>query len=130
MVDEQDTSEEPDELKMLFKKFPGLRQQLLTIAEATDPPPPTNSGPGNAFGKYDSHKKQKPWTKDIGYQNGVSTLRRALNEDPTGGVQEYCELMKIINARKDAEAADASFRRQIAERDAQHIGQLIQEEKN
>ncbi|KAI0124952.1 hypothetical protein BJ170DRAFT_483125 [Xylariales sp. AK1849] len=125
-----DDSDEPDQLKMLFRKYPLLRSQLRHIAAATDPPSTVIKN-NNSPDKFDSRKKMaKPWNRDIGNQTGVEALRRALQKDHTGGLQEYCELAKILNARKDQENADVVFRRKLAERDAELIGQLIREERD
>ena len=75
---------------------------------------------------------KEPWTKDVGFQNGVAALRRALNGPECEGLAEYCELVRYQNARKaeaEAEDPDAAFRRLRAQRDAQVIGQLIKSEK-
>ncbi|KAI1855329.1 hypothetical protein JX265_006528 [Neoarthrinium moseri] len=125
----QDGAEEPDEFNKLFQKYPNLSSQLLAIAGETDPPATMTPGSesGEKFGFR--RKNPKPWTKEIGIQNALNALRKARDEDFSGGIQEFCELVKITNARKEQENADDVFRRLAAQRDAQEIGQLIRTEK-
>ncbi|KAH8678124.1 hypothetical protein BX600DRAFT_507093 [Xylariales sp. PMI_506] len=117
---------ESDELNVLFRKYPLLRSQLKSIADATDPPPPEDKNHNHMNPR---RKKQQPWTREVGYQNGIDALRRALQKDVSGGLQEYCELVKILNERKDRDNAEEA-RRQAAARDAEVIGQLMREERD
>ncbi|KAK8862894.1 zinc finger domain-containing protein [Apiospora arundinis] len=131
-------------LSKLFKKYPELPQQLRDIADATDPPKDDKSGGGNSRNNRfnprggrggGGNKRQEPWTKEIGLQNGMNLLRRNLaspSPQQSEGLREYCELFKHEMAQKaeQGEDPDALFRRRAAEHDAEVIRRLMEEEES
>lgn len=122
----QDGSEKPDEFKQLFSKYPNLSAQLLQVAEETDPPSVMTPSPEHGERLGPRRKKPMPWTKEVGMQNALAKLRQLRDEDDTGGIQEFCELLKIIKARD----AEGDSRAAAAQQDASLIGQLIRDERD
>jgi zinc finger HIT domain-containing protein 3 len=122
----QDGSEKPDEFNQLFRKYPNLSIQLLQVAEATDPPSVMTPSPEYGERLGPRRKKPVPWTKEIGMQNALTKLRQLRDEDDTGGIQEFCELIKIMKARDE----DVGSGQAAAQQDADLIGQLIRDERD
>ncbi|KAK8025190.1 hypothetical protein PG990_003013 [Apiospora arundinis] len=108
------------------------------------PPKDDKSGGGNSRNNRfnprggrggGGNKRQEPWTKEIGLQNGMNLLRRNLaspSPQQSEGLREYCELFKHEMAQKaeQGEDPDALFRRRAAEHDAEVIRRLMEEEES
>ncbi|ETS79054.1 hypothetical protein PFICI_08907 [Pestalotiopsis fici W106-1] len=130
--------QQPDEFNKLFAKYPALASYLNQIADSTEPPSndPEGGDNGDAGGggggsKFSSHPRKKPrhnkpWTREVGLQNGLHKLRQLRDQDTTGALKEFGELVLMINAQKAQEEA----RKVEAQRDAELIGQLIREERD
>ncbi|KAI1210652.1 uncharacterized protein F4807DRAFT_459492 [Annulohypoxylon truncatum] len=121
------------EYKTLIQRYPNLERLLWNIAAATDPPDTSGGKSGTLPGSHKGHRKaNQPWTKDVGYENGVAVLRRTRDNpgDDRDALREYCELVRIYSAKRDAANAEADFRRQLAREDAKAIGDLIRAEKS
>jgi hypothetical protein len=123
------STEQPDEFSRLFAKYPALATCLHQIADSTEPPSTMTPSPDDGD-RIGSKRKQphgsKPWTREIGLQNGLRKLRQLRDQDSTGGLQEFCDLVLMLNAKKAQEEA----RRTEAQKDAEMIGQLIREERD
>lgn len=115
------------EYKALTQKYPNLERLLWNIAAATDPPPTSDIPVGAGKGP---RKKNQLWTKDIGYENGIEELRRTRDTpgNDRDALREYCELVRLHSARREAANAEASVRQQAAKDDAKAIGDLIRAE--
>ncbi|KAI1381550.1 hypothetical protein F4677DRAFT_129532 [Hypoxylon crocopeplum] len=122
------------EYKALVQKYPNLEGLLWNIAAATDPPAsnanaPTKNGalPGSNRGH---HKTNQPWTKDIGYENGVKMLRRtrATPGNDRDALKEYSELVRLYLSRRESANIAANTRQQFAQDDVKAIGELMRAE--
>ncbi|KAI1388291.1 uncharacterized protein F4822DRAFT_240874 [Hypoxylon trugodes] len=115
------------EYKMLIRRYPNLERLLWNIAAATDPPT-SNDGTNNKLlgSNRGNRKANQPWTKDIGYENGVEALRRTRETpgDDRDALREYCELVQLYLSKKAA----ADTRQQLAQDDAKTIGELMRAE--
>ncbi|KAI1780461.1 hypothetical protein F4818DRAFT_435667 [Hypoxylon cercidicola] len=122
------------EYKALLRKYPNLERLLWDIAVATDPP----SDNGSAHGKHGAmpgsvkggRKPNQPWTKDMGYENGVEALRRTREApgDDRDALKEYCELVRQYSAKREYVAA-TKVRREVAQDDARAISNLLRAEE-
>ncbi|KAI1084403.1 hypothetical protein F5B20DRAFT_576542 [Whalleya microplaca] len=124
------------EYKVLIQKYPRLEAILWTLAAATDPPAHDDFGdakhtalPGSNAGFR--RKANQPWTKDVGYDNAVKTMRRIRNGpgDDRDAVQEFCELHRLFLARKESADTAARIRQQLAKDNADVIGSLLRVEE-
>ncbi|KAI1139556.1 hypothetical protein F5Y05DRAFT_411745 [Hypoxylon sp. FL0543] len=124
------------EYKELTRRYPNLEYLLWNIAAATDPPNSDGTGsgkPGATHGSNRGYRKaNQPWTKDMGYENGIEVLRRTRDGpgDDRDALREYCELVRIYSARRESANAEANIRQQIAKDNARAIGELIKAEKS
>ncbi|KAI1095426.1 hypothetical protein F5B19DRAFT_441487 [Rostrohypoxylon terebratum] len=121
------------EYKTLTQRYPNLERLLWNIAAATDPPDTSNGKSGALPGFSRGHRKtNQSWTKDVGYENGVKELRRTRDSpgDDRDALREYCELVRIYSAKREAANSEAEFRKQLARDDAKAIGDLIRAERN
>ncbi|KAI0843342.1 hypothetical protein F5Y06DRAFT_2015 [Hypoxylon sp. FL0890] len=124
------------EYKALTQRYPNLEHLLWNIAAATDPPnsdSPNSGKHGTLPGSNKGHRKTtQPWTKDMGYENGIEVLRRTRDGpgDDRDALREYCELVRIYTARRESANAEADIRRQIAKDNAKAISELIKKEKS
>ncbi|KAI0009316.1 hypothetical protein F4779DRAFT_617762 [Xylariaceae sp. FL0662B] len=125
------------EYKKLIQKYPRLEAILWNLAAATDPPTGVNGGnakhaalPGSSAGFR--RKAAQPWTKDLGYENAVNTMRQIRNSpgDDRDAIQEFCELHRLFLARKESFDTAARIRQQFAKDDADVIGSLMRDEKS
>ncbi|KAI1106750.1 hypothetical protein F4804DRAFT_329945 [Jackrogersella minutella] len=123
------------EYKTLTQKYPNLERLLWNIAAATDPP--TSHGDSNERNNTPSgsnqgyRKTNKPWTKDLGYEKGIEVLRRTRDNpgDDRDALREYCELVRLYTARREAAISEANIRQQRAQENAKAIKDLIRAEK-
>ena len=104
---------------MLFRKYPGLQEQLLKINAATLPPAETGGQklaiPASLMRGI---PKKETWNHDIGIRNGKEALR------------EYTELiLHVLNhGGADADASDV-VRQQVAQEDTRLIERLMAGER-
>lgn len=124
------SSAQPDEFNKIFAKYPNLASYLHQIADETEPPPPNlTSGPdgggGSGFRRRQQQQQRKPWTREVGMQNGLHKLRQLRDRDTSGALQEFCDLVHVLNAQK----ADEEARQLAAQRDAEAIAQMIRDER-
>ncbi|OLN95293.1 putative zinc-finger protein C4F10.19c [Colletotrichum chlorophyti] len=130
--------DDSDQLRYLFRRYPGLQTRLLDIIAATEPPPDAQGAGGSlndmmrARATAAANPKKEQWTHDVGIRNGKEALRKARNEDGEvgEGVREYIELINhlVSQASADAEAEEV-IRRRAAEKDAELIRRLMAEER-
>ncbi|KHN95863.1 zinc finger (HIT type) family protein [Metarhizium album ARSEF 1941] len=123
-----DTSEH---LQHLFRKYPGLTQQLLDIHAATQPPQEAPDGRIPASLMQNVAKKSS-WNHDIGIKNGKEALRRARMAEGEAGeaIREYTELiLHLINTRDDEDEVTRRLQQQAAHEDTQLIEQLLAQER-
>ncbi|KAI1408157.1 hypothetical protein F5Y13DRAFT_113560 [Hypoxylon sp. FL1857] len=121
------------EYKALTQRYPNLEYLLWNIAAATDPPNTNGNGNGKHGGSNNGYRKaNQPWTKDMGYENGIEALRRTRDNpgDDRDALREYCELVRIYSARRESANAEANIRQQLAKEDAEAIGELLKAEKS
>ncbi|KAI0142413.1 hypothetical protein F4776DRAFT_661480 [Hypoxylon sp. NC0597] len=124
------------EYKALTQRYPNLEYLLWNIAAATDPPSSngvSNGKHGVPPGSNKGYRKtNQPWTKDMGYENGIEVLRRTRDNpgDDRDALREYCELVRIYSARRESANTEANIRQQRAKEDAKAIGELIKAEKS
>ncbi|KAI1449546.1 hypothetical protein F5Y02DRAFT_372017 [Annulohypoxylon stygium] len=127
-----DTIADLPEYKTLIQRYPNLERLLWNIAAATDPPDTSSAKSGTLPNSTRGHRKtNQPWTKDVGYENGVKELRRTRDSpgDDRDALREYCELVRIYSAKREAANSEAEFRKQLARDNAKAIGDLIRAEK-
>ncbi|KAF5678514.1 zinc finger domain-containing protein [Fusarium circinatum] len=123
--------ESSEKLRLLFRKYPGLPDQLRKIDAATLPPPEAKSAIPASLLKG-LPPKQEAWNHDIGIQNGKEALRKARRADGEQGdaIREYSELilhlMNTENARTDV---DNIIRQKMAREDTKLIERLMAQEK-
>ncbi|OHW92065.1 hit zinc finger [Colletotrichum incanum] len=116
--------DDSDQLRYLFRRYPGLQRRLLDIIAATEPPPEMQSTGSSlndmmkARAMAAANPKKEQWTHDVGIRNGREALRKARNaagEDGEGA-----------NAAAEAEEV---IRKQAAEKDAELIRRLMTEDR-
>ncbi|WKT39671.1 hypothetical protein QSH57_001490 [Fusarium oxysporum f. sp. vasinfectum] len=123
--------ESSEKLRLLFRKYPGLPDQLRKIDAATLPPPEAKPAIPASLLKG-LPPKQEAWNHDIGIQNGKEALRKARRADGEQGdaIREYSELilhlMNTDNARTDV---DNILRQKMAQEDTKLIERLMAQEK-
>ncbi|KAI0181976.1 hypothetical protein GGR52DRAFT_526976 [Hypoxylon sp. FL1284] len=120
------------EYKTLVRKYPNLERLLWDIAVATDPPANNGGLPGNHGTLSASNKGRKatqPWTKDMGYENGVDVLRQARDApgDDREALREYCELVRHYSAKR--ETSTTVDRANVAREDAATIKDFLKTEQ-
>jgi hypothetical protein len=122
-----DTSED---LRALFKLYPGLAAHLEQIHTAMQPPSPAaaaqNRFSSNSHRGYGGRGKG-PWTAERGLENGQKALdvaRNAFGKDGEG-VREYCELVLDLISRGEGLDAASLIQKQLEEENAQIIKQLL-----
>lgn len=123
--------ETSEKLRLLFRKYPSLPDQLLKIDAATLPPPETKSAIPASLLKG-LPPKQEAWNHDIGIQNGKEALRKARRADGEQGdaIREYSELiLHLINTESANADADNVLRQQLAQEDTKLIERLMAQEK-
>lgn len=126
--------ETSDRLRLLFRKYPGLPDQLLQIHAATLPPREAASQPSGIPASLlkGLPPKKETWNHDIGIQNGKEALRKARRAIGEQGdaIREYSELiLHLINAQdSESDVADL-LRQQLAQEDSKLIERLMTEEK-
>ncbi|KAI2632372.1 hypothetical protein GGR54DRAFT_583211 [Hypoxylon sp. NC1633] len=123
------------EYKALARKYPNLESLLWNIAAATDPPIDnggSNAKLGTSHGFNKGYRKaNQPWTKDIGYENGIKVLRKTRDApgNDRDALKEYCELVRLYLARKESSAeAVRKTREQFPEDDVKAIKDLMRSE--
>ncbi|KAK2055664.1 hypothetical protein LY76DRAFT_661579 [Colletotrichum caudatum] len=130
--------DDSDQLRYLFRKYPGLQARLLDILAATEPPPEMQSTGSSlndmmkARAMAAANPKKEQWTHDVGIRNGKAALRKARNAagEDGEGVREYIELINHLMSEANAAAeAEEVVRKQAAEKDAELIRRLMAEER-
>lgn len=129
--------DDSDQLRWLFRRYPGLRRRLLEILAATEPPPELQ-GTGNSLNDVMKAKalaaanpKREQWTHDIGIRNGKEALRKARNAagEEGEGVREYVELINHLVSKGEDAAAEEAIRKSAAEKDTELIRRLMAEDR-
>ncbi|RGP79690.1 zinc finger hit domain-containing 3 [Fusarium longipes] len=123
--------ETSDKLRLLFRKYPNLPDQLLKIDAATLPPPETKSAIPASLLKG-LPPKQEAWNHDIGIQNGKEALRKARRAGGEQGdaIREYTELiLHLMNTESANTDVDTILRQQLAQEDTKLIERLMAQEK-
>ncbi|KAG8674708.1 hypothetical protein FPOAC2_00742 [Fusarium poae] len=123
--------ETSEKLRLLFRKYPDLPDQLLKIDAATLPPPETKPAIPASLLKG-LPPKQEAWNHDIGIQNGKEALRKARRAGGEQGdaIREYSELiLHLINTESANTDVDNILRQQLAQEDTKLIERLMQQEK-
>ncbi|KAK2044400.1 hypothetical protein LZ31DRAFT_565916 [Colletotrichum somersetense] len=130
--------DDSDQLRYLFRKYPGLQARLLDILAATEPPPEMQSTGSSlndmmkARAMAAANPKKEQWTHDVGIRNGKAALRKARNAagEDGEGVREYIELINHLMSEANAAAeAEEVIRKQAAEKDAKLIRRLMAEDR-
>ncbi|KAK2032218.1 hypothetical protein LX32DRAFT_583266 [Colletotrichum zoysiae] len=130
--------DDSDQLRYLFRKYPGLQARLLDILAATEPPPEMQSTGSSlndmmkARAMAAANPKKEQWTHDVGIRNGKAALRKARNAagEDGEGVREYIELINHLMSEANAAAeAEEVIRKQAAEKDAELIRRLMAEDR-
>ncbi|KAF4967283.1 hypothetical protein FSARC_5113 [Fusarium sarcochroum] len=120
-----------DKLRLLFRKYPNLPQQLLQIDAATLPPPEAKSAIPASLLKGLPPKKET-WNHDIGIQNGKEALRKARRAHGEQGdaIREYSELvLHLLNTDNTNADLGNVLRQQLAQEDTKLIERLMAQEK-
>ncbi|KAI5462210.1 hypothetical protein BGZ63DRAFT_485681 [Mariannaea sp. PMI_226] len=127
--------EHSDKLRVLFRKYPFLPDQLLKIHAATLPPK-DNTDQKKASIPASLLKglppKKETWNHDVGIQNGKEALRQARRADGEAGeaIREYSELiLHIMNSDDTGTDATSILRQQLAQEDTKLIERLMAEDK-
>ncbi|KAG5954714.1 hypothetical protein E4U58_007493 [Claviceps cyperi] len=120
-----------DHLRRLFRKYPSLAEQLLTIFAATQPPEeaPDKRIPTSLM---QGLPKRETWNHDIGIKNGKEALRKARDLEGEAGeaVREYSELvLHLMNTVDDKGQASTVLKKQVAQEDSKLIEQLMAQER-
>lgn len=124
-----------DRFEQLFKKYPGLPNQLLEIHTATQPPADGDDEPdrkGIPASLLKGLPKKHTWNHDIGIKQGKDALRKARRADGEQGegIREYCELITyLMNSGEGADDVSLALQRQATAQDAQLVERLLAEEK-
>ncbi|GKT49380.1 putative zinc-type alcohol dehydrogenase-like protein YbdR [Colletotrichum spaethianum] len=130
--------DDSDQLRYLFRRYPGLQTRLLDIIAATEPPPELQSTGSSlndmmkARAMAAANPKKEQWTHDVGIRNGKEALRKARNAagEDGEGVREYIELINHLMSKANAAAeAEEVIRKQAAEKDAELIRRLMTEDR-
>ncbi|KAK1597730.1 HIT zinc finger protein [Colletotrichum navitas] len=130
--------DDSDQLRYLFRRYPGLQARLLDILAATEPPPEMQSTGSSlndmmkARAMAAANPKKEQWTHDVGIRNGKAALRKARNAagEDGEGVREYIELINHLMSQANAAAeAEEVVRKQAAEKDAELIRRLMAEDR-
>ncbi|KZZ91794.1 Zinc finger, HIT-type [Moelleriella libera RCEF 2490] len=120
-----------DKLRLLFRKYPCLGQQLLDIYAATQPPPePVEKRIPAAL--MQGVLKKDTWNHDVGITRGKEALRKARRADGEAGdaVREYTELiLHLINKQDDEGQITKVLQEQAAQEDSKLIEKLIAQER-
>ncbi|XXG97733.1 hypothetical protein Hte_004042 [Hypoxylon texense] len=122
------------EYKALLRKYPNLERLLWDIAIATDPPTSNGGAPGKHGSPVGStkggRKANQPWTKDVGYENGMEVLQRTRESpgDDRDALKEYCELVRQYSARRELVAA-TKVRHEIVQDEMKTISNLLRAEQ-
>lgn len=123
--------ESSEKLRLLFRKYPGLPDQLRRIDAATLPPPEAKPAIPASLLKG-LPPKQEAWNHDIGIQNGKEALRKARRADGEQGdaIREYSELiLHLMNAESAQTDVDNIIRQKMAQEDTKLIERLMAQEK-
>ncbi|KAF5645013.1 zinc finger HIT domain protein [Fusarium sp. NRRL 25303] len=123
--------ESSEKLRLLFRKYPGLPDQLRKIDAATLPPPETKPTIPASLLKG-LPPKQEAWNHDIGIQNGKEALRKARRADGEQGdaIREYSELiLHLMNTESAQTDVDNIIRQKMAQEDTKLIERLMAQEK-
>lgn len=123
--------ESSEKLRLLFRKYPGLPDQLRKIDAATLPPPEAMPAIPASLLKG-LPPKQEAWNHDIGIQNGKEALRKARRADGEQGdaIREYSELiLHLMNAESAQADVDNIIRQKMAQEDTKLIERLMAQEK-
>lgn len=123
--------ESSEKLRLLFRKYPGLPDQLRRIDAATLPPPVAKPAIPASLLKG-LPPKQEAWNHDIGIQNGKEALRKARRADGEQGdaIREYSELiLHLLNAESAQTDVDNIIRQKMAQEDTKLIERLMAQEK-
>ncbi|KAF6821276.1 HIT zinc finger [Colletotrichum sojae] len=131
--------DDSDQLRYLFKRYPGLRARLLEILAATEPPPEMQAAMGSSLNDMMRVKamavanpKKEQWTHDVGIRKGKEALRRARTAggEDGEGVREYIELINhLITRAGEADKVEEAIRKQAAERDTELIRRLMADDR-
>ncbi|KAM0340692.1 hypothetical protein ACHAPU_010364 [Fusarium lateritium] len=120
-----------EKLRLLFRKYPSLPDQLRKIDAATLPPPQTKSSIPASLLKG-LPPKQEAWNHDIGLQNGKEALRKARRAHGEQGdaIREYSELiLHLMNTENKNTDVENTLRQQLAQEDTKLIERLMAQEK-
>ncbi|KAL2753709.1 hypothetical protein ACRALDRAFT_2110395 [Sodiomyces alcalophilus JCM 7366] len=127
--------DDSEQLRYLFRRYPNLPQQLLAINAATEPPPEAQPSTLKeailAKAAAANNPKHTQWNHDVGIRKGKEALRKARKAegDAGEGVREFSELIvHLISQGTQGEEADSVLRNQVAQRDADLIKRLLEEE--
>jgi len=123
--------ESSEKLRLLFRKYPGLPDQLRKIDAATLPPPEAKPAIPASLLKG-LPPKQEAWNHDIGIQNGKEALRKARRADGEQGdaIREYSELiLHLMNTENVRTDVDNILRQKMAQEDTKLIERLMAQEK-
>lgn len=131
--------DDSEQLRYLFKRYPGLRARLLQILAATEPPPEMQGATGSSLNDMMRAKamaaanpKKEQWTHDVGIRKGKEALRRARTAggEDGEGVREYIELINhLVSNAGEAEKVEEAIRKQAADRDAELIRRLMADDR-
>ncbi|KAF6831106.1 HIT zinc finger [Colletotrichum plurivorum] len=131
--------DDSDQLRYLFKRYPGLRARLLEILAATEPPPEMRAAMGSSLNDMmrvkamaAANPRKEQWTHDVGIRKGKEALRRARTAggEDGEGVREYIELINhLITRAGEADKVEEAIRKQAAERDTELIRRLMADDR-
>ncbi len=122
------------EFERLFKKHPGLVDELNRIDKATFPPSHGDGGKGNMPFKHKHMRgnahRQRPWTQEDGLRRGAAVLRKARTDpgDRGDAVREYCELVLYLLSKPGGNKMNNVVREEVNAGDARVIEELMQVE--
>ena len=131
--------DDSEQLRTLFRTYPGLASQLKRIHDATLRPcedTELNAAGHKRHSKsggrdWDFKTRKQPWTPDRGLENGVRALNRARQDcgDSGEAVREFSDLILQLMRREEGGIDVAEIiQRELTEKSTKLIEQLLQEE--